>query len=75
MYSSSFTRSRGPTATFRSLSLSVTESRMLCFCRRRARRTAGSAEPLSPNSRSKTARGLFSIGSGWVGVRHEMVCV
>ena len=48
---------------------------MLCFCRRRARRTAGSAEPLSPNSRSNTARGLFSIGSGMVGVRHEMVCV
>ena len=48
---------------------------MLRFSRMRARRTAGSVEPLSPNSRSNTARGLFSIGSGMVGVRHEMVWV
>ena len=31
--------------------------------------------PLSPNSRSNTARGLYSIGSGCVGLRHEIVCV
>ena len=41
----------------------------------RALRTAGSVLPLSPNSRSKTTRGLFSIGSGVVGLRHEMVFV
>ncbi len=34
----------------------------------RASRTAGSVLPPSPKSRSKTARGLFSIGSGVVGV-------
>ena len=48
---------------------------MLRFSRMRALRTAGSVEPLSPNSRSNTARGLFSIGSGMVGVRHEIVWV
>ena len=48
---------------------------MLRFSAMRARRTAGSVEPLSPNNRSNTARGLFSIGSGAVGVRHEMVWV
>ena len=41
----------------------------------RASLTAGSVLPLSPNSRSKTTRGLFSIGSGVVGVRHEIVLV
>ena len=37
----------------------------------RARRSA--VEPPSPKRRSKTTRGLFSIGSGVVGSRHAMV--
>ena len=32
----------------------------------RARRAAASVVPLPPKSRSKTTRGLFSIGSGVV---------
>ena len=48
---------------------------MLLSCRMRARRACGSVLPLSPNSRSNTARGLCSIGSGVFGVRHEMVLV
>ena len=36
---------------------------------------AGSVLPLVPNSRSNTARGSFSIGSGVVGVRQAMVLV
>ena len=39
----------------------------------RARRAAGSVLPTSPNNRSKTMRGLFSIGSGTVGLCQEMV--
>ena len=31
--------------------------------------------PLSPKSRSNTARGFHSIGNGCVGLRHESVCV
>ena len=31
--------------------------------------------PLSPNRRSNTARGLYSIGNGCVALRHEIVCV
>ena len=41
----------------------------------RARRTAGSVLPLSPNIRSNTTRGLFSIGSGVVRLRQQMVFV
>ncbi len=33
----------------------------------------GSVLPLSPNIRSNTTRGLFSIGSGVVGLRHDSV--
>ena len=45
---------------------------MLLFCASRACRAAGVA-PSPPNIRSNTTRGLISIGSGWVGVRHEIV--
>ena len=41
----------------------------------RVRRTTGSVLPLSPNSRSKTTRGSFSMGSGVVGLRQEIVLV
>ena len=44
---------------------------MLRFSFMRAARSAGSV--LSPTSRSKTARGRFSIGSGVVGVLQTMV--
>ena len=69
----SFTRSRAPRMAVRSATRPETESRMLRFLRRRAARAAGSVVSASPNSRSKTARGLFSTGSGAVGVRHESV--
>ena len=49
----------------------MTASRMLRFRRLRACRCAG--VPGTPNSRSKTTRGLVSIGSGVVGEDHEMV--
>ena len=42
---------------------------------RSAARVFGSVVPLSPNSRSNTRRGLFSIGSGCVAVRQAMVFV
>ena len=48
---------------------------MLLCCRSLASRTARSVLPLSPNSFSNTARGLYSIGSGCVGLRHDSVCV
>ena len=51
----------------------VTESRMLRSFWMRASRAAGSVLSLAPNSRSNTARGSFSIGSGVVGVRQEIV--
>ena len=35
----------------------------------------GSVLPLSPNSRSNTARGLFSVGSGVLALRQEIVLV
>ena len=41
-------------------------------CRRAAR---SSAVPPSPNMRSKTSCGFSSIGSGVVGVDHEMLFV
>ena len=41
----------------------------------RSSRARASVLPVVPNSRSKTARGSFSIGSGVVGVRHAMVFV
>ena len=43
--------------------------------RSRASRAALPVLPLSPNSRSNTARGLCSIGSGCVALRQEIVCV
>ena len=42
----------------------VTESRMLRSCLMRCRRTAGSVLSESPNRRSNTTRGRFSIGIG-----------
>ena len=42
---------------------------------RRAIRAAGFVLPLYPNILSNRMRGLFSIGSGSVGVRHEIVLV
>src|SRR5687767_4654848 len=41
----------------------------------RARRTFGFVLPLSPKSRSKTARGLFCVGNGVLALLHEMVLV
>ena len=46
---------------------------MLRCSRRRASRAAGSVVSLSPKSRSNTARGLCSIGSGVCESRHAMV--
>ena len=63
----------GPTTFSRLAAWSRTKSRMLRSFRIRARRTAGSVLPLAPNKRSNTARGLFSIGSGVVGVRQAIV--
>ena len=40
---------------------------------RRISATRSAVVPPSPNSRSNTTRGLFSIGCGVVGVRHETV--
>ena len=54
---------------------SMTESSKLPSLRRRARRTAGSVLPLSPNIRSKTTRGLFSMGSGVDSLLHAIVLV
>ena len=53
----------------------MTESSRLLSCRMRALRAFGSVLPLSPNSRSNTTRGLFSVGSGVFALRHEMVFV
>ena len=41
----------------------------------RASRASRSVLPLVPNSISNTARGSFSVGSGVVGVRQEIVLV
>ena len=49
----------------------MTESRMLRSCCLRDRRCAALVP--SPNRRSKTTCGLFSIGSGSVALRQEMV--
>ncbi len=43
-----------------------------CFCLSAFRHSLRRGPP-RPNSRSKTTRGLFSIGSGMVGVRHTNV--
>src|SRR3954454_3653762 len=48
---------------------------MLLRCISIAARAAGSLLSPSPNKRSKTRRGLYSIGSGVVGVRQETVLV
>ena len=53
-----------PSAPCRCATSSLTESSTLRCCRIRASRTFGSVLPLSPNSRSNTARGLFCVGSG-----------
>ena len=41
----------------------------------RASRAAGSVPPVSPSNRSKTVRGLVSIGSGVVALRQQIVLV
>ena len=46
---------------------------MLRFLARRASRAAGVVLSMSPNRRSNTCRGSFSIGIGVVGVRHDNV--
>ena len=46
---------------------------MLRFSFVRAMRIFGSVVPESPNSRSKIARGRFSIGKGVVSLRQEIV--
>jgi hypothetical protein len=48
---------------------------MLRFSRSRWTRSLPSVVPESPNSRSNTARGLSSIGSGMVGPRQQSVLV
>jgi hypothetical protein len=48
---------------------------MLLCCCSRASRARRSVLPVSPNSFSNTARGLYSMNSGCVGLRHEIVCV
>ena len=74
-YSSSLLRSLPPMTSSRSLSASFTLSRMLRSRRMRASRASRSVLPLVPNSISNTARGSFSVGSGVVGVRQEIVLV
>ena len=63
---------RTPRPRCRSATLSPTASRMLLLRSSRARRSCGDAAS-PPNMRSNTTRGLISIGSGCVGVRHEIV--
>ena len=70
-YWSSRRRSAAPRPRSRCARSSVTESRMLRSLRSSASRSARVPPP--PKSRSKTTRGLFSIGSGVVGVRHATV--
>ena len=60
-----------PSRLWRSRTQSRTESRMLRSSRTWPRRCSG--VPPSPNMRSNTTRGFTSIGSGVVGVRHEIV--
>ena len=68
-YSSRMARSGAPSVR-RSFAVScVTESSRLCFSFRRAARC--SAEPVSPNIRSKVTRGLMPTGSGLVSSRQE----
>jgi hypothetical protein len=48
----------------------------MLFCSlNRFSRAAASVLPVSPNSFSNTARGLYSIGSGCVALRQHSVCV
>ena len=70
-YSATRSRSDAPSCRRRSDTSPVTQSRMLRSRRRSTSRSA--AVPPSPNRRSNTTRGLFSIGSGVVGVRQEIV--
>ena len=55
------------------LTCSTGESSSLALALRIFACTALSVEWLAPNSRSNTLRGLFSIGSGVVGVRHAIL--
>ena len=63
-YSVNLPASLGPRPRRTSPILSTTESSRLRLLFRRTARTAGSVLPPSPNIRSKTTRGLCSIGSG-----------
>src|SRR5712691_7160633 len=72
-YSEILDRSFGPSPLSRSLVVSLNESKMLLFRRRVARCSFASVLPTSPNKRSNTRRGLFSIGIGDVGVRQHNV--
>jgi hypothetical protein len=74
-YSESRARSVGPSVFSRLLTSDPTRSRMLRSRCSRACRACFSVLPLVPNSRSKTARGSRSVGSGVVGVRQAMVLV
>ncbi len=64
-------RSCGRARLCRSVTSSADRVEMLRSVCMRAMRWA--AVPARPNMRSKTTRGLISIGSGVVGVRHEIV--
>ena len=66
-------RSAGARVWRKSSTSCTSESRMLRSSRMRARRAAWLVSSVSPKSRSKTARGWFSIGSGVVGLRHDRV--
>ena len=70
-YSARRVASLPPRSRFRSLTSSVSESRMLLS--RCIRRLRWSTVPGRPNRRSNTTRGLISIGTGVVADDHEMV--
>ena len=70
-YSVTRLRSFAPRPFCKRGTAAVTASRMLSSSSMRARRSG--TVPPSPNRRSNTTRGLISIGSGVVGVRHEIV--
>ena len=70
-YSSSFVLSPAPTFEAKRRASSRTESRMLLVFLIRASRSA--LLPPSPNSRSNTSRGWFSVRFGVVSLRHETV--
>ena len=72
-YCVTLVRSPGPSTRWKSATSCASESRMLRSSRIRASRASGVVLSVSPNSRSNTARGWFSIGSGLVGLRHDSV--